>query len=125
MLTVTIKNQFESAVKLYGYEGDCANIHGHTYQVSVSFYNIDTKADMVVDYYEAKTWVEKAIAPLDHRFINEVKPFDKRNPTTENIAKWLFEQINKLTTKDVNISDVTLSENNAFSVKYAPDLKNT
>ena len=125
MLTVTIKNQFESAVKLYDYSGDCANVHGHTYNIAVTFFNSDESSDMVVDYAEAKTWVEKAISPLDHRFINEIKPFDKTSPTTENITKWLYQQIDNLTTTNVEILNLTLSENDFFSVTYAPNSKNT
>lgn len=125
MLTVTIKNQFESAVKLYDYDGDCANVHGHTYSISATFYNLDENSDMVVDYFEAKTWVEKAIAPLDHNFINNVEPFDTVSPTTENIAKWLYKQINVLTTTNITVLNITLSENDSFSVTYAPNSKNT
>lgn len=125
MLTVTIKDQFESAVKLYDYSGDCANVHGHTYSIAVTFFNLDEASDMVVDYFEAKAWVEKAISPLDHKFINDVQPFDTKNPTTENIAKWLYQQINLFTTNNVAILNVTLSENDSFSVTYAPNTKNT
>ena len=125
MLTVTIKDQFESAVKLYNYSGSCANVHGHTYRIAVTFFNTDQSADMVVDYYEAKNWVEQAIAPLDHKFINELKPFDKVSPTTENIAKWLYQTITHLTTKNIEVLTITLSENDHFSVTYAPNNKNT
>ena len=125
MLTVTIKDQFESAVKLYNYSGSCANVHGHTYRIAVTFYNTDQSADMVVDYYEAKTWVEQAIAPLDHKFINELKPFDKVSPTTENIAKWLYEEIHNVIQTNIKILKIKLSENDNFSVTYAPNNKNT
>lgn len=125
MLTVTIKDQFESAVKLYNYKGNCANVHGHTYNIAVTLYNVNQSSEMVVDYYEAKNWVSEAINALDHKYINEIKPFDVINPTTENIAKWLFQQIELLTTNDVKIKNITLSENDAFSVSYAPNIKNS
>lgn len=125
MLTVTIKDQFESAVKLYHYSGSCANVHGHTYRVAVTFHNNDQSSDMVVDYYDAKTWVEKVIALLDHKFINEIKPFDELNPTTENIAQWLHQEISHLVTKNIEVQKIELSENDHFSVTYAPNNKNT
>lgn len=125
MLTVTIKGQFESAVKLYNYSGRCATVHGHTYRVAVTFYNNDQSSDMVVDYYDAKTWVENAIAPLDHQLINEIKPFDETSPTTENIAKWLHQKISHQVTKNIAVQKIVISENDNFSVTYETNNKNT
>ena len=124
MLTVTIHNQFEAAVKLYNYDGKCGNIHGHTYKVSVVFYNDDHNADMVVDYFDAKRWVENAISTLDHGYINEIKPFDKINPTTENVCKWLFQCITD-TANPVKVLKITLAENESFCVSYEPNIKNS
>lgn len=124
MLTVTIKDTFESAVKLYHYDGPCANTHGHTYQLKVVFTNTDANADMVVDYYVATQWIQSVIKPLDHTFINEVPPFDHINPTTENITKWLYDSLQNIAKPPVRVMSVTLSENHRFSATYAPNFKN-
>ena len=70
------------------YESKCANLHGHNWIVTVWCKSQTLDANgMVMDFTHIKREVQEK---LDHKFLNDVVPF---NPTAENIAKWVCEQI--------------------------------
>ena len=70
------------------YESKCANLHGHNWIVTVWCKSQTLDANgMVIDFTHIKREVQER---LDHKFLNDVVEF---NPTAENIAKWVCEQI--------------------------------
>jgi 6-pyruvoyltetrahydropterin/6-carboxytetrahydropterin synthase len=73
------------------YESKCSNIHGHNWIVTIyrKAGNL-TEYGMIVDFKKVKTAISDK---LDHRFINEVVDF---NPTAENIAKWICDEVDKI-----------------------------
>lgn len=124
MIKVTIKHAFQAAVSLRNYDGPCAQLHGHTYKVSATFSAIKTTNDMVIDFYEAKKWIEETVKPLDYSHINTVKPFDRINPTSENICYWIYQNLQEKIPNSIAIHSVTLAENDTCHVTYEPDAKN-
>ena len=70
------------------YESKCEQLHGHNWIVTVWCKSQTLDANgMVMDFTHIKRQVQDK---LDHKFLNDVVPF---NPTAENIAKWVCEQI--------------------------------
>jgi len=115
-----IESQFSSAHQLRGYKGKCENLHGHNWrvQVTVSSDNLDD-IGIVIDFHELKNITGEVISSLDHSFLNEVFPFTEINPSSENIAKWIYESIKKKLDQDqCNISSVTVWENETASATY-------
>ena len=120
MYDLMIETQFSSAHQLRGYKGKCENLHGHNWrvQVTVSSDKLDD-IGIVIDFHELKKITGEVISSLDHSFLNEVFPFTEINPSSENIAKWIYESIKKKLDQDqCNVSSVTVWENETASATY-------
>lgn len=98
MARYTVKQTcyFSAAHVLRGYPAGCERLHGHNYKVilEVTSNELD-KLGMVMDYVDIEKISYEHINKLDHRYLNDIAPFDQINPTTENIACWLFQNISK------------------------------
>jgi 6-pyruvoyltetrahydropterin/6-carboxytetrahydropterin synthase len=120
MFELTIETHFSSAHQLRGYEGDCERLHGHNWKVQV--YVLAEKlneTDLAIDFHELKKLTDDIIAPLDHGFLNEIFPFTEKNPSSENIAKWIYDSLKKRLNKDnVNLSAITVWESETASATY-------
>ena len=120
MYELMIESQFSSAHQLRGYKGKCEALHGHNWrvQVTVSSEKLDD-IGMVVDFHELQEMANEVIASLDHSFLNEVFPFTEKNPSSENISKWIFESIKKkIGNKTYSLSSITVWENETASATY-------
>jgi len=94
MYELTITANFSSAHCIRGYEGACENLHGHNWKVEVTVRSsVLDRLGMVMDFKAIKARTREAVDRLDHRYLNEVPPFDAVNATAENIAKHLFDEI--------------------------------
>lgn len=114
MWIVTKEFEFEAAHSLpHLPEGHkCRNLHGHGYKLIVEVSGETDERGFVIDYAEISEAVSPIVTKLDHRNLNEVFPF----PTTsENVAKWLFEEIRK---SIPGISRVVLKETSGTSAAY-------
>lgn len=90
--TVSTAVEFSASHSLEDYDGDCARVHGHNWVVRVyyEFSELDGNG-IAVDFLELRSRVKDAILPLlDHRHLNDVPPFDRLNPTSENIAAEIY-----------------------------------
>jgi 6-pyruvoyltetrahydropterin/6-carboxytetrahydropterin synthase len=81
--------EFDAAHSLPGYQGKCANLHGHTYQVEVVVEGDVGEDGFVMDFYQLKRIIAVALQDLDHGYLNDILP----NPTAETIAAWLADRL--------------------------------
>ncbi|MEK7408601.1 MAG: 6-carboxytetrahydropterin synthase QueD [Acidobacteriota bacterium] len=96
MFELSVEESFAAGHALRGYRGKCENVHGHNYKVEVTLEGerLDA-AGLLVDFVELKRLLRELIEPLDHRFLNDVPPFDECNPTAENMARYFYEEVAK------------------------------
>jgi 6-pyruvoyltetrahydropterin/6-carboxytetrahydropterin synthase len=106
--TLKFRHHFDSAHRLVDYDGPCATIHGHRWEVEVTIDSDVLLNDMVADF----TTLRRVIDRLDHGYLNDKVDF---NPTAENLAKYLKEQIDKETGLSCA---VTLWESPEASITY-------
>ncbi|MFQ5449979.1 MAG: 6-pyruvoyl tetrahydropterin synthase family protein [Nitrospinaceae bacterium] len=94
MYEVKINTRFSAAHQLRGYDGKYENLHGHNWgaTVIVEAGELDS-IGVGMDFMKLKEQVEAILARLDYQNINEVPPFDQLNPSAENIARWLFQEL--------------------------------
>ena len=93
MFEVSVDETFAAGHALRGYKGKCENVHGHNYRVRVTLQgdSLD-QIGLLYDFVHLKQMMKDVIQVLDHRFMNEIPPFDTVNPSAENIAKYFYEQ---------------------------------
>jgi 6-pyruvoyltetrahydropterin/6-carboxytetrahydropterin synthase len=116
MYSVKVELKFSSAHNLRGYKGKCESLHGHNWKVEAQVQRraLD-KAGMVVDFHLLKDELTGVLAGLDHRYLNEIPPFNKTNPTSENIARYVYDRLKK---KLRGLSSVVVWENDSCCAKY-------
>lgn len=112
---------FASAHSLRGYPGDCANLHGHNWKIEVEV--IGEKLNdigMVIDFKMIKKEAKAVIKELDHTFLNDHPHFKTTNPTAENIAQYLYTQIqSRIESDHVRMHRITVWENDRNCVIYS------
>lgn len=112
---------FASAHSLRGYPGDCAKLHGHNWKIEVQVEG--TKLNdigMVIDFKEIKKHAKEVIAELDHSYLNDHPNFKETNPTAENIAVYIYQQIqSRIQTDLVSMHSLTVWENDRNCVTYS------
>jgi 6-pyruvoyltetrahydropterin/6-carboxytetrahydropterin synthase len=116
-----IVTDFASAHTLRNYPGACSRLHGHNWKVEVEVMaNTLNEAGMGIDFKEIKKCTKQVTAELDHRYINEIKPFDEINPTAENIAAYIYKGVGELINNDhVRVTSITLWETERACVRYS------
>jgi 6-pyruvoyltetrahydropterin/6-carboxytetrahydropterin synthase len=96
MYRICVIKEFASAHNLRGYKGNCENLHGHNFKAEVFLEGeeLDTSG-MLVDFRVLKDHLASIIDNLDHKYLNETPPFNRINPTSENIAQHIFNELKR------------------------------
>lgn len=122
MYTVTIHLEFSAAHIIRGYDGPCSRPHGHNWRVTVEART--EKLDnlgMSIDFYALEKAAKEIADRFDHRDMNTVPPFDTLNPTSENVAKFFYDELTKKLPSGVRPHSVTINETDAYAARYTED----
>jgi 6-pyruvoyltetrahydropterin/6-carboxytetrahydropterin synthase len=121
MYEVTVEDTFAAGHALRNYHGKCENVHGHNYRVEVTLEGAELDANgLLIDFVELKRIMSEVLETMDHRFLNDVPPFDKLNPSAENMARHIYERVRDgLGARDaVRVAQVKLWETDTASAVY-------
>lgn len=117
MYEIKVKSSFSAAHNLRNYRGKCENLHGHNWNIEAVFaYKALDKDGMAVDFKEAKSLLKSVLERFDHSYLNETAAFKKENPTSENMAKLIYNAIKK---DNKNIAAVSVWENENSCATYS------
>jgi len=118
---LTVKDHFDAAHHLYGYPGECRELHGHTWEVEVTVES--TQLDdigIVYDFKSLKADLASVLADYDHVLINSVEPFDTVSPTAENLARVICERLQSGVDERVRVTEVAVWESPIARLIYRP-----
>tara|TARA_B100000315_G_C14540403_1_gene570602 strand:+ start:561 stop:935 length:375 start_codon:yes stop_codon:yes gene_type:complete len=112
MYKIKVLSSFSAAHFLREYKGKCEALHGHNWKVEVMVASSELdNLGMVIDFGAIKKIVNERLKSFDHVLINDIEYFRKVNPTSENMAKYLFDQIKEdLSQLKCNVSEVRIWE---------------
>ena len=121
MFEVSVEETFAAGHALRGYRGKCENVHGHNYRVQLTIQGPELDAiGLLVDFVEVKKLIRGVVEYLDHHFINDLPPFDKLNPSAENIAKYFYDEISGALASSTRLGQVKIWETDITSATYRP-----
>ena len=120
MYELRIISQFAAAHQLSGFEGGCENLHGHNWKIEVTVTGMELGKDgLLIDFKLIKEATKRALDELDHKFLNELDAFRSLNPSSENIARHVFESISRsLNSQEARVSKVTAWESDNACASY-------
>lgn len=119
---LSIRETFAASHCLRHYQGKCENLHGHNFEVEVAVEGsqLDPKIEFLMDFKELRTRLKDAVAPFDHAHLNEVAPFDLQNPSSENLARHIFDRLSPSLPGHVTLVFVSVSEKPGQTATYYP-----
>ena len=124
MFEVSVDDSFAAAHNLRNYKGKCENLHGHNYKVRVVLTGpgLD-ETGLLYDFVHLKQVMRSVLGGLDHKYLNETKPFDELNPSAENIAKHIYDETARqmnTTANGATLASVTVWESDITAATYRP-----
>lgn len=122
MYELTVSVDFEAAHRIEKYPGKCNRLHGHNWSVEVNVVGtVLNDLGMLIDFRELKQEVNAVIMQLDHIYLNEMPAFQEQNPTAENIARYIYEELEKraVFTKDIKLQSIKVWESPRSAVTYS------
>jgi 6-pyruvoyltetrahydropterin/6-carboxytetrahydropterin synthase len=120
---ISVEQHFDAAHALRGYKGKCEALHGHRFQVVVRIEapGLDD-IGLAYDFSDLKAHLSDIISRFDHINLNDVPPFDKINPSSENIANTVYKELkSRLAGDKVSLAAVEVWESPQTGVSYSPD----
>ena len=124
MYKISVETNFAAAHKIAGYQGECENIHGHNWIVTARIATNELNSiGIAYDFKDLKQNLDHIVLQFDHQLLNEIAPFNRLNPTSENIARFIFDELIKILPPKIKLLSVEVKESNKYSVIYSDDSK--
>lgn len=118
---LTVTAGFSASHCLRGYEGPCENLHGHNFGVEavVEGERLDPKIEYLLDFKVLRGRLREILARLDHHHLNDVPAFTLENPSSENLARYIYRELEAaLGGEPVRLVSVSVSEKDASKATY-------
>lgn len=113
-------SSFAAAHNLREFRGKCENLHGHNWKIEVVLRGRSLQSNgILVDFGEMKAEIREALEEMDHKYLNDLPFFSTNNPSSENIARFLYENLSaKLATGDRKLYSITAWESEDACATY-------
>jgi 6-pyruvoyltetrahydropterin/6-carboxytetrahydropterin synthase len=123
MYELKVITQFAAAHRLENFYGKCEALHGHNWKVEVFLVgNTLDRTGLLMDFGAVKARTNEVLEELDHKYLNELAAFQDRNPSSENLAYYLYERLGASLNRDgVKIHRVNVWESDTSCASYYQD----
>lgn len=122
MYEVRVRGGFTAAHQVRYSNGDVEPLHGHNWKVEVIVVceGLDSSG-MGIDFYQVKRVLDECLQELTYTTLNENPALDGANPTSENIARWIYDSlVPEIETNGVAIGRVDVAEQDHYTASYIP-----
>lgn len=122
MFELSVRSRFSAAHRLSGYLGRCAELHGHNWEVELTVrgQKLDDTG-LLVDFRVLKAALREVLEELDHTELNRAPAFQSQNPTSENLARYLYTRLaERLQSPHWWVDRVAVSETPDVRAVYQP-----
>lgn len=116
-----VRSQFSSSHQLRHYQGKCEELHGHNFLVEaeVQGSRLHPETHILIDFKELKSKLNSILDTLDHTHLNELPPFQEQNPSSENLARYIYQQLDQaLQEPGISLSFVSVAEKESSRAFY-------
>jgi len=115
-----IVTQMAAAHQLREFSGKCEKLHGHNWKIEIYVTGGELGPNgILIDFKLIKEAAHRVVQKLDHTFLNELKPFQDKNPSSENIAHFVFNSLSQELDSDrVKVSKVTAWESDTACATF-------
>jgi 6-pyruvoyltetrahydropterin/6-carboxytetrahydropterin synthase len=120
MFELSVKTHFSAAHRLVGYDGACANLHGHNWDVEIFVRGVQLNAlGMLIDFRDIKAAIREVMKEVDHCDLNLIPAFLRENPTSENLARYLHGKFGeRLNGESCRVWKITVCETPGTTASY-------
>lgn len=127
MFELRVEHSFPAGHALRNYPGKCANVHGHNYRVQVAVRGPElSEIGLLIDFSDLKRTLRGVCEELDHQFLNDLPAFAERNPSAENLALYIYEEMStrlggELEKSAARVVEVVVQETDTAWAIYRPE----
>jgi 6-pyruvoyltetrahydropterin/6-carboxytetrahydropterin synthase len=120
MYELKVVTKFAAAHQLTMVGAKCENMHGHNWKIEVCVTGEKLDAGgVVMDFGVIKKHVKDIMSQLDHKYLNELEFFQQSQPSSENIACFVANELQqRIDHSSVEVSRVTAWESDDASATY-------
>lgn len=121
MYKIKVVSTFSSAHSLRHYKGKCEALHGHNWRIeAVIASNVLDKCGMVIDFGIVKAFLREILDGLDHKHLNELEYFKTANPSSEEIARYIFNELKKrINVPGATVNSICVFETDTSCATYS------
>ncbi len=122
MYEIRVSSSFAAAHQLRNYGGKCERLHGHNWKVEVTVSALElNQVGLAIDFKEVKNTLGEVLSKFDHQNLNELDMFEKENPSSENVARWIYTELSALlSSHGVTVGKISVWESDSCCASYTP-----